>query len=246
MQSFFLPCARGKFAFGGEVIMRKYYTITILVIITLLAISFYFINNTNKELFYKTQNALLEKVEIIKTSSPSIPRTTPSGQVEPNDITEEYHLWLKIEMTKNSFEQLIPVTTNISNTNESISNTFQNVLVVRGFWEEDNILSNQNGTNSNNFGLPLLFSKSITFSPDSVRQLTDDKNLSKPRIGFDQIDYQTQIYVKSGDIKNLVVLYIHLESNIKPKQITRTISLTLTHFKDNTAIASKTLPLFRY
>lgn len=227
--------------------MKKYYTITILFIITISAISFYFINNTSKELFYKTNGALLEKVEIIKTSSPSI---------GPDDITEEYHLWLKIEMTKNSLEQLIPVATNTSNTNEPISNTFQNVLVIRGFRKEENIISNQNETIStyktvgrpspNNFGLPLLFSKSITFLSDSVRQLTNDENLSNPRIGFDRIDYQTQIYIKSENDNNLVTLYIHLESNIKPKRLPHIISVTLTHIKNNTAIASKTLPLFRY
>ena len=241
--------------------MKKYYTITILFIITIIVISFYFINNTSKELFCKTKSALLEKVEIIKTSSPSISRTTPSGQVGPDDITEEYHLWLKIEMPKNSLEQLISVVGAVHEPPNSMGAIRElplqdepNVLVIRGFWEGGNILSNQNETNSNDFGLPLLFSKSITFSTNSIRQLTNNENLSKPRIGFDQINYQTQIYIKSeydplghpvGD-NNLVNLYIHLESNIKPKHLTRTISLTLTHLKNSTAIASKTLPLFRY
>ncbi|MFH1231996.1 MAG: hypothetical protein V1709_10925 [Planctomycetota bacterium] len=202
--------------------MRKYHIIITLLIITILFISFYFINNTNKELFYKTESALLEKVEIIKTSSPSI---------GPDDITEEYHLWLKIEMARNSLEQL----TNISNT----------MLVIRGF-DGGDILSNQPETNSNDFGLPLLFSKSITFSTNSIRQLTNNENLSKPRIGFDNIDYQTQIYIKSENDNNLVNLYIHLESNIKSKYLTSAISLTLTHLKNSTTIASKTLPLFRY
>jgi hypothetical protein len=232
--------------------MKKYYTITILFIITISAISFYFINN-NKELFYKTNSALLEKVEIIKTFSPSI---------EPDDITEEYHLWLKIEMTKDSLEQLIPV---VYNTNEPISNTSQNMLVIRGFRKEGSILSNQsdaatkkqpfaigrpafggNETILNDFGLPLLFSKSITFLSDSVCQLTNDTDISNPHIGFDRIDYQTQIYIKSENNSNLVNLYIYLESNIKPKQLPHIISIALTHIKNNMVIASKTLPLFRY
>ncbi|MFH0889229.1 MAG: hypothetical protein V1871_08500 [Planctomycetota bacterium] len=226
--------------------MKKYYTITILFIITISAVSFYFINN-NKELFYKTNSVLLEKVEIIKTSSPgSFQKGLGSPSIEPDNITEEYHLWLKIEMTKDSLEQLIPAVTDTYNTNGPISNTFQNVLVIRGFRKEGNILFNQNETNSNDFGLPLLFSKSITFLSDSVCQLTNDADISNPHIGFDRIDYQTQIYIKSGNDNNLVNLYIHLESNIKPKQLPHIISIALTHIKNNMVIASKTLPLFRY
>lgn len=245
--------------------MKKYYTITILFIITISAVSFYLINN-NKELFYKTNSVLLEKVEIIKTSSPgSFQKGLGSPSIEPDNITEEYHLWLKIEMTKDSLEQLIPAVTDTSNTNGPISNTSQNMLVIRGFRKEGNILSNQsdaaakkqpfaigrpafggNETILNDFGLPLLFSKSITFLSDSVCQLTNDTDISNPHIGFDRIDYQTQIYIKSENNSNLVNLYIHLESNIKPKQLPHIISIALTHIKNNMVIASKTLPLFRY
>jgi hypothetical protein len=214
--------------------MRRYHSIIILLFIILICIILYYlVNNSRNESFDKTKNSILEKVTIIRTSSPPL---------KPDDITEEYHLWLKIEMARKTLEELILSATNTNNS----PNDLQNFLFIQGFGKEGNIPSNQDKISLNNLGLPLICSKRIIFSTDSFHRLTNTESLSTPYIGSGQIDYQNQFYIKSNDINNLVTIYIHLETNIKPKQLSRVLSVTITQLNNNTTIASKTIPLFQY
>ncbi|HDY87524.1 MAG TPA: hypothetical protein ENH82_05325 [bacterium] len=204
--------------------MKTYYLIALILIAVVTVVSAYILNNPGlRQTLSKNQSHLLKKAEIIKMTF--VPITSP-------DITEEYHLWLKMEIPKEEYDNLM------ANTQDpEILPDFLNIKIFS---------ANNPSGQSPNMELPLISAKDIFFMPVYAKLLTDDIFLEDPHISYDQIDYNTQFYTETTGSGNVIVIYIHLESNIKPKELKKVISVTITHQKNYTTIASKTLESFSY
>ncbi len=191
--------------------MAKYRKIGLLITTIFLAFLIFVFN------YYTPPSPFYLEANILKLIPASNTASRLGGTA--GDLTEEYHLWLKLDISKNRFEKLL---------------SDKDTLVIKGFA----------GERETNFsGLPLLFTKNIIFSSDNSRELTDDEELAFPRISH-KIDYQNQFYITIKD--DVVTAYIHLEGNIKPHSLSRYISVSLIHFKEDRAITSKTLRMFKY
>lgn len=195
-----------------------------------------------------TQKPFINKAAIVKFTSPD---------AKTSDITEEYHLWLKMELSPAAFDALfaprLGTEREINPSHQYIGvgvkkdemrserlineNVIQDMLVIQGFITEEAI--------TNNTGLPLRINKVIVLAKESIRPLGNEESLSNPQvIPQEQFQPRTDIYQATEEGKTL--LYIHLESGIKPRGNSDMLSLTITYLKDNKATQSQTLPLFSY
>ncbi|MEK7309326.1 MAG: hypothetical protein AAB038_00735 [Planctomycetota bacterium] len=188
------------------------------------------------------QQPFITKAEIVRFVSP---------RANPADIAQEYHLWLKIETTRYEFDNLftdaknaaagnIPVEKDEMRTERlATAGVIQDTLFIKGYINEGAI------TNTKPTGGLLRINKVIILAKENLRPLDDNDSLSNPQtIPRQRFQPQTDIYQAAERDKTL--LYIHLESGIKVQKTSDTLSLTLTHLRDNKTIQSQTLPLFSY
>jgi len=112
----------------------------------------------------------------------------------------------------------------------------QDLLVIRGYGAEGLAV---------NTGMPLSIDKVITLSKENIRPLENPEALADPQTVPRQ-KFQTQTDIYQSDESGKTLLYIHLDSGIKPRDASRLLSLTLVYLKGNKAIISKTLPPFSY
>jgi hypothetical protein len=189
--------------------------------------------------FINTQKPFIDKAEIVRyTSVPG-----------PSDSTEEYHLWLRLELSPDTFDALFrnnkddspkdaPAVKKDEMRTERLvtASVIQDMLIIKGYINEGAIT---------NTGLLLRINKAITLAKENLRPLENEEPLANPQGVSRQIFLpQTDIYQTIEGDKTL--LYIHLESGIKPRNTPNLLSLTLIYLKDNKATQSQTLPPFRY
>ena len=217
--------------------------------------------------FINTQKPFINKAEIIKFASPD---------ANAPDITEEYHLWLKMELSPNAFDNIFQATKDESPKDASINpshqyigvgvkkdemrserlvtqNVIQDMLVIKGYINEGAIT---------NTGLPLRINKVITLTRENLRPLESDElrrdhdsePLANPQgVSRRIFQPQTDIYQSQFRDGGEITLYIHLESGIKPRNTPNLLSLTITYLpaakaglNDNQATRTQTLALFSY
>jgi len=206
--------------------------------------------------FINTQKPFINKAEIIKFASPD---------ANAPDITEEYHLWLKMELSPEAFDNIFQTTKDESPKDASIKkdemrserlvtqNVIQDMLVIKGYINEGAIT---------NTGLPLRINKVITLTRENLRPLESDElrrdhdsePLANPQgVSRRIFQPQTDIYQSQFRDGGEITLYIHLESGIKPRNTPNLLSLTITYLpaakaglKDNQATQTQTPALFSY
>lgn len=196
--------------------------------------------------FINTQKPFIDKAEIIEFTQPLRAEAGP-GAKKP-DTTQEYHLWLKLELSPAEFAALFrdsknepakdaPIKKDEMKTERlATASVIQDMLVVKGY---------SNAGVKTDIGFPLSITKYITLAKENLRPLENEDSLANPQgVPRQKFQPQTDIYQDSAGAKTL--LYIHLESGIKPLNTANLLSLTLTYLKDNKATQSQTLPLFSY
>ncbi|MDI6732695.1 MAG: hypothetical protein QME51_03065 [Planctomycetota bacterium] len=205
--------------------MKPYYKSTFLFFIGMIIIVSCFLFPFLKTKLQHT--AYINKIEIIKINP-----------FHPNQqsLAEEYHLYLKLETTKESFPHLIP--TDVVFPSDS-------TLIIRGYkgpYYNNSICPHVEEEVLSDTGWPLTINKDIKLSRKMVRAVNDDEFLATPLLS--DVEQTFPMYLKDADGK--IQFYIHLESNIKPRHLAYLLSVTVTYLKNNKAIQSKTIPIFRY
>ncbi|MEW6026544.1 MAG: hypothetical protein AB1599_04550 [Planctomycetota bacterium] len=184
-------------------------------------------------------DTLLNQAKIVKYAA---------GQSGPSDTVEEYNLWLEIEMPRPAFDNIFEDGDDASSTDTPVKkdemkterlateNPVKDILVIRGYASAGAVTDT---------GAPLRINKSVILAKENLKPLDDREALSHPQVvSSGQFQPLTDIYYTDEGAKSL--LYIHLESNIKQRATRNQLSLTITYLKDNRAVLSQTLPLFRY
>jgi len=212
--------------------MKKIYAATLLLLALILTAAIYFITGPNAhQSFSSNKSPLLEKMEIIETY-PSV--------VSESDITEEYNLWLKAQISKSYYDALAKPLKDNEIPADKIT-----IKAFGGNYSAGHPLGDPAGQNTD-VQLPMLFSKDIYFAPLYAAPLTDEEFLTNPKISTEQIDFQTQFYFQISKDDRVATIYIHLQSGIKPKGLNKIISVSVVHQKNDTSIDSRTLPPFPY
>lgn len=190
--------------------------------------------------FINKQKPFINNAEIVKFTQPD---------AKAPDITEEYHLWLKMELPSDAFDVLFKnnkdkypkdalIKKDEMRTERLVpENVIQDMLVIKGYSNHDSITATT--------GLPLRINKVITLAKENLRPLYDEEPLANPQ-GVSRRIFQPQTDIYRADEGNKTLLYIHLESGIKPHKTSNLLSLTITYLKDNQATQTQTLALFRY
>lgn len=207
--------------------------------------------------FINNPNPFLNQAAIVKFTQPL---HADAGFTSP-DITEQYHLWLRMEISPETFNEVFksrpgatlkdaPIKKDEMRSERLVTaSVIQDMLVIKGYSAEGPITNTGRPARpdaiSESFGGPLRINKVITLSQEKLRSLENTESLANPQtIPGQAFQPQTDIYQTTEGDKAL--LYIHLESGIKMQKASNTLSLTITYLKNNNAIQSQTLPLFSY